>query len=159
MAAKKKLDGEQRLKFVKRCPMTMTCAIMGVTKPAIYKWVNDGCPRNKDGSYPIDEVIAWRMAKETEKAVTPGGLSIEKLKAEIELKKAQVQKISNNFIERSLHETIMTSRAGSLRSFFEKTAVSNAVHLAGKNVDEVRTLLLKLFEGAMDAYIGDSANG
>lgn len=149
----------ERKKFFNECPLTCVAEAFGIARKTVHEWVNDGCPRNPNGSFCISDVFKWRLKKETDKAESPGTLKDEKLRKEIEFLQARIEEKKDNYIERSLHETIMTSRAGSLRSFLEKTGMANAVHLAGKNVDEVRTLLFKLFQSAMNAYIGDSADG
>lgn len=33
------------------------------TKTVTNDWAKDGCPRNSDGSFDLDKVVAWRKAK------------------------------------------------------------------------------------------------
>jgi hypothetical protein len=126
----------------------------GVTRVGLGLWVGDGCPRNPDGSYSIPAVYKWRVEKISARHEQPVGLKEEKLKKEIEFLQTRINEKNDSTMDRALHETILTARAGSLRSFFEKTFMSNSVHLAGKTVDEVRTVLYDLLKQAMDTYLG-----
>lgn len=133
--------------------------IFNVSLVSLHNWVGDGCPRNSDGTYNSSVVYNWRMKKIEERFSAPVGLKEQKLKKEIEFLQARIEEKKDQFIERSEHELIMASRAGSLRAFFEKTFMANAIYLAGKTVDEVRTLLYQLVQSAMEAYLGKSSNG
>lgn len=137
-----------------RCGANRIVDIFGVSKMTLNRWNDDGCPRNVDKTYSIGAVYKWREEKLIGRNVDKSNLPQRKLEAEIALKEAQVKKINGEVMDRDLVEQIMTSRASSLRNFFEKTFMANAVHLAGKNVDEVRVLLFELLRQAMDAYIG-----
>lgn len=132
--------------------------IFDISKMTLCRWVDDGCPKNADNSYSINAVYKWRMSKAESKNESPNILKDEKLKKEIEFLQARINEKNETTIDRNLHETIMVSRAGSLRTFLEKTFMSNAVHLAGKAVDEVRTILYSLVQQAMEAYTGKSEN-
>lgn len=46
--------------------------VFGVTPRAVSLWSAEGCPRNRDGTYTLAEVVAWRTAKLIEKARTEG---------------------------------------------------------------------------------------
>jgi hypothetical protein len=138
------------------CSGVRICEVLGVTRMGLHNWVvAEGCPRNPDKSYSLPAVVKWREAQLTERANAPTGLKEEKLKKEIEFLQARIDEKNETVIDRALHETILVARAGSLRSFFEKTFMSNAVHLAGRSVDEVRTVLYDLLTHAMDAYVGE----
>lgn len=149
MAKKRKIPFDP-----KSATMNVAAAVFGLSRRHLYRMADAGAPRNSDGSFDLPALFAWRLAKETEKMVTPGSLKEQKLQAEIKYKTAQIEKVKENFIERSLHETILCSRAGSLRRFLEKSFVNNAVYLVGKNVDEMRALLLDLATQCMDVYVG-----
>jgi hypothetical protein len=128
---------------------------LGVSREALNKWVNkESCPRNQDGTYSLPEVIKWRVTQIEARYDQPIGLKEEKLKKEIEFLQTRINEKNDTTMDRELHETILVSRAGSLRTFFEKTFMSNAIHLAGKTVDEVRAVLYDLLKSAMDAYLG-----
>jgi hypothetical protein len=142
-----------------RCSGAMVQRIFDIAKNTLHTWVNnEGCPRNSDGSYSITNVYKWQIARVEARNEKPTGLKEQKLEQEIELLKARIDKERQTNIPRSLHETIMVSRAGSLRTFLEKTAMANAVHLAGKTVDEVRAQLYRLLQAAMEAYAGKGDN-
>lgn len=129
--------------------------VFGISKMTLHTWVNtEGCPRNADGSYSLTDVYKWSITRIEARNEKPTGLKEQKMEQEIELLKARIEKEKQTNIPRSLHETIMVSRAGSLRTFLEKTAMANAVHLAGKTVDEVRAQLYRLLQAAMEAYAG-----
>jgi hypothetical protein len=129
---------------------------LGIARMTLHNWIDDGCPRNKDGTYTLPDVFKWRMSKEESASMPAGGYKEEKLKKEIEFLQARIDEKNDVYITRELHETVLTSRAGSLREYFEKTFMSNAISLTGKTVDEVRAVLWDLLKRAMDAYIGKS---
>jgi hypothetical protein len=156
MEAPLKLTSGERKQYLSSCPLAFVCEAFNISRQAVHQWVDSGCPRNPDNSFSLTDVIAWRFKKEADKSDQPGTLKEEKLKKEIEFLQTRIDEKNNTTIDRSLHETIMVSRAGSLRTHLEKTTMSNAVHLAGKTVDEVRTILYKLIQAAMEAYIGKS---
>lgn len=124
----------------------------------LQRWRDDGCPRHDDKSYSITDVYKWREAKLKGKTKEQGSLKDEKTQQEIELLKARIEKERQQNISRTLHEQILTSRAATLNSYLEKTFLSNAVFLAGKTVDEVRTVVYKLVQAAMEAYTGKIDN-
>lgn len=132
--------------------------VFGITRMSLNRWVDEGCPRNPEGSYSIGALYKWRMGKLKAKTEAPAGFKEQKLIKEIEFLETRIQEKRDQYIERSLHETILVSRAGSLRTFLEKTAMANAVHLAGKTVDEVRAQLYRLLQAAMEAYAGKGNN-
>jgi hypothetical protein len=126
-----------------------------ISRMTLNNWVSDqSCPRNADGTYMMADVIKWRLAKIESQNDQPVGLKEEKLKKEIEFLQTRINEKNDTTMDRALHETILVSRAGSLRTFFEKTFMSNAIHLVGKTVDEVRSTLYDLLKHAMDAYLG-----
>lgn len=127
---------------------------LGVSRQTVTNWTESGCPRNADKSYSIPDVFKWRMAKFEEQAATPATLKEEKLKKEIEFLQTRINEKNDTTMDRALAEQIMVSRASSLRVFMEKTFMTNSVHLAGKTVDEVRTITYQLVQQAMEAYIG-----
>jgi hypothetical protein len=132
--------------------------VFDISQIGLLRWVDHGCPRNPNKTYSLADIYKWRVSKIEERTDKPTGLKDEKTKQEIDLLKARIEKERQTNIPRSLHETIMTSRAGSLRTFLEKTAMANAVHLAGKTVDEVRAQLYRLLQAAMEAYAGKGDN-
>ena len=137
------------------CTVKRITDCFSITRMTLNNWVNDqACPKNADGTYSLPAVIKWRIAKIEAQNEQPIGLKEEKLKKEIEFLQTRINEKNDTTIDRALHETILVSRAGSLRSFFEKTFMSNAIHLAGKTVDEVRTVMYDLLKHAMDAYLG-----
>jgi hypothetical protein len=135
---------------IEKCTQLDLALIFGITTRAVQKWENP--PRNEDKTYNLPKIVQWRMEKLSGSA--SGDLKEQKLRAEIERINAQVSKINENFIERSMHETILTSREASLRAFLEKTFIGNAPLLASRTADELRTMLYSLVKQSMDAYIG-----
>lgn len=129
----------------------------GVHVSTIQSWVNKGCPQNEDGTYCSKLVFKWKMDFEKEKmggTSSVADLTIRKMEKEIEYKDAQIDKMTENVIDRNLHDQIMISRASSLRQFLEQTLVTNAVRLVGLSIDEARTRLLDLAKKMMEAYTG-----
>lgn len=133
-----------------------TAAVFGISVQGLKRWVNEGCPQSVDKSYSIPAVFKWRIEREESRNQSPVSLKEEKLKKEIEFLQERINEKQDQYIERSLHEQIMVSRAASLRTFLEKTFMANAIYLAGKSVDEIRTLLFQLVTAMMKAYVGNT---
>jgi hypothetical protein len=134
---------------------TDTARAFHVTPKSVWEWARTkGCPKNKDNTFSIYAVHTWLM-KQLQVKCEGGDLERRKIEKDIELKNAKIEKLRGGFIEKSLHELILTSRAGSLRRFLTKTFLAHSIHLVGKTIEEVRTELYNLAVEAMNAYIGE----
>jgi len=86
------------------------CAVFRVSKVTIHTWAGKGCPRNEDGTFVIYDVYKWLTRKDKK-----GGLTEQKIEAEIERIKAQTEKISEKYVLREEHERLMNSWATSFK--------------------------------------------
>lgn len=127
-----------------------------VTRRQVYNWLDEGCPRNKDKTFCLSSVHKWLLEKveiKQEKKKEPS-LKDQKLQKEIQLKDAQINKIREQFIEKSVHDAILASRAKSLSIYLKNTAVKNSVHYVGKSLTQIQNLRHREVEEAMEAYVG-----
>jgi len=130
-----------------------------VTTKTIENWCNDGCPVTKgtgQNSYSLYQVHNWLISREVEKLVPSDGESLkdQKTKKEIERLTAQVNKINERYIDIDVHNSILAARAKSLAIFFTTGAIKNAVHYAGKTLQEIQTIRFQEAKEAMDVYLG-----
>lgn len=126
----------------------------GVTRKTIYEWIDKGCPRNEDGTFDAKAVFDWYVGWVKSKYEDDDNLKVQKLRAEIKYKEAQVIKIQQDYIERRQHETILASRIKTLSLFLEQTMMNNAHHFVGLSIDESRTKLMAFVKRMMIAYVG-----
>lgn len=57
------------IRDTKKVTQAQIAELFGVSGPAIRKWETDaGCPRNRDRSYDLGAVIAWRVTLESGRA-------------------------------------------------------------------------------------------
>jgi len=126
------------------------------TISAIEKWNEDGIPRNPDKTYDLRVAIPWYIENKVRKTIPADEKSQKekKLEIEIEYKQAQIDKIRENMVDRSLHEQILCSRASSLRQFIEQSMSLNAVHFVNLNLDVARNKLYNLGREMIAAYLG-----
>lgn len=122
-----------------------------VSRRTVNNWIDAGCPRNPDKTMSINQVHRWLLQRET----GSGSLKDRKLEKEIEWKDAQIQKMRGEMVEKTLMETILASRASTLRLHLERSAVKNTVHYLGKTLPEMQTLRFGEVQEMMDAYIGN----
>jgi len=67
---------------VGRLPQTEVLRILGVTKPTLGDWAKRGCPRNRDRSYDLAAVVAWRTSELEERITGARRMSVlEKARA------------------------------------------------------------------------------
>ncbi len=68
--------------------------IFGITRQALSKWAQQGCPKAGDGWWPLREVIVWRGVGRKGKASADEMSDFaRKLKAEADWKEAQAQQL------------------------------------------------------------------
>ena len=129
--------------------------IYGYSYQAISRWDTENPAHlNTDGTCNFINLIRWREEKYKNKSGDEKrDLELEKLKKEIELKDSQIQKNLRNTMDRSLHEQILSSRAASLRSFWEKSVMKNKHRFAMKTPDEAFILLMDFITQGMEAYV------
>ena len=135
--------------------------LLGISREEMLKRKTAGCPFNSDDSCFVHQVLQWQidneLAKNT-KSSMPSDLSsidLRKKKAEVERIEAQTQKLRGEYMERSEHETILTSRAAAMSSFMESASSHNANRFVGLTLDEARVNLHGFCKKAMQVYTGE----
>jgi hypothetical protein len=121
---------------------------------ALYKWVEAGCPRNIDKTYDLFKVHEWLLKEATKGDTEKLKLKDQKLTEEIQKLKITNLKLSEKYIDRKEHENILTSRAISLRNFFERGLAMNRAQRSMRSVDELASLDYEFTRGMMEAYLG-----
>jgi len=123
-----------------------------VSAPTTTLWGKDGMPVQADGTYDLYAIHCWIVDKYKKGNQT----ELKNQKLEEEIKKLQLNnaKLAEQYIERTEHENILTSRAISLRNYFERTLPMNISHLSMRTVDELRAIIPNFVKEMMAAYIG-----
>ncbi len=96
------------------------CArLFGISRQCFSRWP---CPKNKDGTYCLKDVILWKLAKTEEDAAESGGSAASKDKDVKRLRKAkadraefEMQKLRGQVVDRSEVETVMSQLLTRLR--------------------------------------------
>lgn len=127
--------------------------VFGVTRQAVDQWVAQGCPVNMDGTMSAPLVIKWYNAREDERRTRASGKD-RKIELECERLEAQIAKIKDESIERTMHEQILVSRAATLRQFVEKTVMMNCSKFVGLDLDQAQVYLFEIFKRALNEYAG-----
>jgi hypothetical protein len=128
------------------------------SRQSVYKWVEQGCPRNTDSTYSLKEIYHWKEQKREAEGDKGGSAYQRKLEAEIKWKEAQTKMVEKGYIDRSLHETIWAASAGALRQYLEKSFVANMIHFQGKSLDELWVMAFKFVQEAMEVYTTGKKN-
>jgi hypothetical protein len=129
------------------------CAAFHVGDRAVYKWVEAGCPKNKNGTYSLYDIHEWLLAQ-VDKGSNTDALETEKLRQQIEKLKLENEKTKGETIPRRDHEAILCSRAASLRNFLERGLSQNRTVRAMRSVEELVSLDYDLVKQMMDTYVG-----
>ena len=153
------MTNEELVKNLRSVRRAILIKMFGVTTTKVTSWIEEGVSWYDPQTQTCDLIDAtlWYLRIRTGEDTT---LKQQKLEKDIEYKDAQIQKIRDSVIDRSEHEQILSTRAASLRQFFEQTAILNASRFVDLSMDQARTQLLNIFIKAMDSYCGDgSAEG
>jgi len=136
------------------------CAdIFQLTRRGLYKWADEGCPRNEDGTYSVYDVHRWQMRKQESKhkqAIGVSDLERKKHEQEIELRHLRISEKRKQLIELDLHKQILGSRMAGLKNFWQTVFARNRHQRASKTVDELAIIDDALVRDAMDAYLQGS---
>lgn len=124
-----------------------------ITVRELYKWVEKGCPRNEDDSYDLYAMHSW-IIKTTEEKYSGTNLKDQKLEQEIQKLKILNANLDGKLIDRSEMENILTSRAVSLRNFFERALTLNRSARAMRSIEELVSIDYEFTKQMMDAYLG-----
>ena len=71
------------LSAVDLCTLMLRSGVKHLTPSAIGKWVQVGCPRNRDGTYSLPDVAAWHINKNADKPHRPPAETDEMEKAKL----------------------------------------------------------------------------
>lgn len=139
---------------IRRVRKTDLKLIFGYSFQALQKWnARENGFENEDGTWDLVKCIRWREEKAKAKgSEDKSELEIQKLKKEIEFKDSQIQKNLRNLMERSLHEQVLSSRAATLRSFWEAAVLKNKHMFVMKTPEEISVLLYEFVKQGLDAY-------
>jgi len=129
--------------------------MLDVSKSIIHRWVRDGCPKNSDGTFHSAKVCNWRIEREKKRYADRDSVDTQKKLKEIEYKAAQIDKIKDKTMLRTDHETLMCSRAASLKTYAEITFPQNAQYFTGLTLDEARTRLVAFAKNFLEAFTGE----
>jgi hypothetical protein len=92
-------------------------AAIGVSSGRLTQLTRDGCPRNKDGSYCLPDVVKWYRKR----AVDVSGrspLQDEKTKAEIELLRAKISNLQDTTMLKTDHKEILNRLICNIKDFW-----------------------------------------
>jgi len=150
---------------LRKVPKKFIRDVFGYSYQALAKW-NDKLKEigadNGDRTYDLIKIIRWKCEeKKKGDSEDKAELEIQKLQKEIEYKAAQVEKVKENFVERSIAEAEMTAFARSVSSFLERVPSfhKQKFHMIHADVAEKR--LRDLFKEACEqlANAPDVDNG
>jgi len=143
-------------------PHDMLTSVFGVARQTPYNWVNEGCPRNPNGTYNLREVIAWKIlqvGKKGNKLAEHSELMRQKAMKDIELKDFIIKKKRSEVIETEKHAMILSARMAALKEFMENGYIANAhIFYPGTRLkpEKLRELAKAYTKEAMDAWLDGS---
>ena len=124
-----------------------TSRVFHVTEPTIHNWLKKGCPRQEDKTFIIFNVYKWLTQKNTRT-----GLEEEKLKADIEYKRAQTEKMDGQYILRVDHEQLMNSWASSFRKCWAQGVKKIIMHFCNQELDQLHVLFESFGRQLMEVW-------
>ena len=133
------------------CRHKETCEFYHISVRSLYKWIDQGCPRNDDETYDLFKIHEW-LLKESE----PNKVNLKEQKLEQEIQKLKIlnAKLEEKYIDRKEHENILNSRAASLRNFIERSLTMNRPARSMRSVEELVAVDYEFLKQMLDAYIG-----
>lgn len=133
-----------------------TAIFFGVTVQALHRWVDNGCPKNSNGSFNWQEVHKWLVEREKKKNEGQGDLKEQKLKKEIERMEAQINKINSEYIERTLYDSNIRALIVAVREHGKQMAMKNYPEFIGLTADEAKIKLLEVFKFQGELLAGNA---
>lgn len=109
---------------------------------------------NNDGTFDLIKIIQWRTeqkdAKKKQQVKKVDKLEIERRRTEIEYRKAQINKVNDNYVERSIADQEKIAIFKTISNFLEKIPSyrKQYFHMVSSDVAEKR--LMAVFKEAMD---------
>lgn len=152
--------GRQRKESGSFCNLSHreVCDAFHVGDRAVYKWVEAGCPRNADGTYDLYVVHCWLV--ENNGSGKKSHEDLEKQKLEESIRKLQLEnekkdnELRGNYIKRTDHDSILLSRASSLRNFLERSMAISRPLRSNRSVEELVSIDYDLVTQMMSAWSG-----
>lgn len=132
---------------------------IGITSGRMSQLTREGCPRNKDKSYSLPEVVNWlrkRAAADKRNGNQQASpLKDEKTKAEIELLHAKIRSLEETMMPKSEHREIIKKLIGSLKDFW-LTGIRKSAHrfIQLEDVIQAQDLLIQFFHDGLNAMAG-----
>jgi phage terminase Nu1 subunit (DNA packaging protein) len=126
------------------------CDFFHVAPRALYKWVEKGAPRNEDGTYDLYKIHAWLLEKDTSLAAPSSELENERVR-KLKLENDETEGLT---MLRADCEAILSSRAISLRNFFERGLAKMRPQRAMRSTEELINLDYEFIKVMMEAYTG-----
>jgi phage terminase Nu1 subunit (DNA packaging protein) len=148
---------------IETCLGVFIMEVMDITKPTIARWLEDGCPRNADGTYNLKMVIDWRIKREKERWLKQGDpkrdAEIEKIKNQNEKLLLEIQEMRRQNISRERFEDIQRRQASELMAFlsegYKRIAQELMAALGMKldTIDKFNAVMDEFVKKATDAFI------
>lgn len=149
----------QRLTAVDLCALLLKSGVKHLTPSEIGKWVNIGCPRNRDKTYSLPAVTAWLINDRAERPHRPPAETDEMEKAKLarmhaqtrrtELATAREQKevISREEVDEDQSRKIHAVRSGMLTLV---RVIGREIE--GKSTREITTIINQRIVDLLEAY-------
>lgn len=139
-------------------------AAFKVTTKTVDNWVNDTkcpCPRHPDKSFSLKAVHTWLLERELKKVSGEGGedeytLKEAKLKKEIEMLTAKIDKVNEKLIDRDLSNDMLASRAQTTSDFWKSAIQKNVPYMAHQDEETLSVMLMDFLCHGTEALIENS---
>ena len=108
--------------------------VFRVTRQSVHAWVRKGCPRNVDGSFPLPELIEWRMEDLIARCKTPDSPGDQESRlrgARAELLELRVRRERGEVLDRDSVIVGLVGRLQSIRAVTEGRALELGARLQG----------------------------
>jgi len=144
---------------IEHCQQIFILEVFDITKPTIAKWVEDGCPRNEDGSYNIKLVAEWRVKYEKTKYINKNDpdekylQEIEKIKLQRKKLEMDIETAKKNTIPVQEHREFLAARAADLKDYLMGYAKMNLNEIAGQPIEVCQKYWDKVIRAAMNTYV------
>lgn len=133
--------------------------LMGVTTRQVRMWDEQGCPRNKDGSYSIKDVAFWKKMREEkielEKPKVSTDIKEEQEKVKLEKMKLEVDIMKGKYTLTEEVEQGFLRRLNSLTKYFAHFEAKIPAMVVGKTLIEIKDILSAQFRQMRILYSTD----
>ncbi len=143
----KKVISSKAIPSYTHVPLKDIANLLGVSQRYISTLVDQGMPKNADGSYPLAECINWRFDGTDKK-----NLRDEKTAVEIEILKNKLADLEAKTVSVELHEAILTSREIAHKNYWMQTVLMNLQQLELKSKEDLKPIMMELLVEAHKVY-------